>query len=265
VARLEPQGLRHSRHQPAGLDRPQRLARMHPHAQSRSRRTLQNGGRRREGRTLRRTQSRHRAPLRRAVARSRRWRTRRPVRGNHHGKPDRMDSDGGHLAAHFVSGGPRLPARRGAPDERGSAARCAMIAGVEGSAVLSALLLLLPWDAPAADDLAGAVRELARKTVALAGPGEPVWVSWSTLAPLASGDFNQARVAFDAVGREPGGRISEIAPVVDARLTFSGNPSQFLLVEEARKGDDIQVWIAFWKRPAPTGTPAGRALTLEKK
>src|ERR1035437_142514 len=76
-----------------------------------------------------------------------------------------MDSDGGHLAAHFVSGGPRLPARRGAPDERGSAARCAMIAGVKGSAVLSALLLLLPWDAPAAYDLAGAVRELARKTV----------------------------------------------------------------------------------------------------
>jgi hypothetical protein len=140
-----------------------------------------------------------------------------------------------------------------------------MIAGVKGSAVLSALLLLLPWDAPAADDLAGAVRELARKTVALAGRGEPVSVSWSNLAPLASGDFNQARVAFDAVVREAGGRISEIAPVVDARLTFSGNPSQFLLVEEARKGDDIQVWIAFWKRPAPTGTPAGRALTLEKK
>src|ERR1017187_6142528 len=101
-----------------------------------------------------------------------------------------MDSDGGHLAAHFVSGGPRLPARRGAPDERGSAARCAMIAGVKGSAVLSALLLLLPWDAPAAYDLAGAVRELARKTVALAGRGEPVSVSWSNLAPLASGDFN---------------------------------------------------------------------------
>jgi hypothetical protein len=37
-----------------------------------------------------------------------------------------------------------------------------MIAGVKGSAVLSALLMLLPWDAPAADDLAGAVRELAR-------------------------------------------------------------------------------------------------------
>src|SRR5450759_5628855 len=73
-----------------------------------------------------------------------------------------------------------------------------MIAGVKGSAVLSALLILLPLDAPAADDLGGAVRELARKTVAFAGRGEPVSVSWRNLAPLASGDFNQARLAPDA-------------------------------------------------------------------
>ena len=49
-----------------------------------------------------------------------------------------------------------------------------MIAGVNGSAVLSALLILLPWDAWAADDMAGAVGELARKNVVLAGRGEPV-------------------------------------------------------------------------------------------
>ena len=140
-----------------------------------------------------------------------------------------------------------------------------MIAGVKGSAVLSALLLLLPRDAPAADDLVGAVRELARKTVALAGRGEPVSVSWHNLAPLASGDFNQARLAFDAAVREAGGRVSEIAPLVDARLTVSGNPSQFLLVEEAHKGEDLQVWIASWKRPAPAGAPAVSSLTLEKK
>src|SRR5258708_12966769 len=84
-----------------------------------------------------------------------------------------MDSDGGGLAAGFVSGRSRLPARCAAVDERGHAARCAMIAGVEGSAVLSALLILLPWSARAADDMAGAGRELARKTAALAGRGEP--------------------------------------------------------------------------------------------
>jgi len=140
-----------------------------------------------------------------------------------------------------------------------------MIAGVKGSAVLSALLILLPWDAWAADDMAGAIRELARKTVAFAGRGEPVSVSWRNLSSLASGDFNQARNAFDTALREAGARPSEIAPVVDARLTVSGNLSQFLIVEEARKGDDRQVWIASWKRPAPTGAPAGSILTLEKK
>jgi hypothetical protein len=140
-----------------------------------------------------------------------------------------------------------------------------MIAGVKGSAVLSALLILLPSGAWAADDLAGAVGELARKTVALAGRGEPVSVSWRNLSPLASGDFGQVRSAFDAALREAGGRVSEIASVVDARLTVSGNSSQFLLVEEARKGDYAQVWIASWKRPAATGTPAGSIVTLEKK
>jgi hypothetical protein len=147
-----------------------------------------------------------------------------------------------------------------------------MIAGVKGSAVLSALLILLPWDAWAADDMAGAVGELARKTVVLAGRGEPISVSWRNLSPLASGDFNQVRSAFDAALREAGARVSEnddrpggLSHPVDARLTVSGNPSRFLLVEEARRGDDRQVWIASWKRPAPTGTPAGSILTLEKK
>ena len=143
-----------------------------------------------------------------------------------------------------------------------------MIAGVKGSAVLSALLILVPWDAWAADDMAGAVGELARKTVVLAGRGEPVPVSWRNLSPLAAGDFNQVRSAFDAALREAGARVSEKedkpggpSHLVEVRLTVSGNPSQFLLVEEARKGDDRQVWIASWKRP----TPAGSILTLEKK
>src|ERR1039457_4471643 len=95
-----------------------------------------------------------------------------------------MDSDGGGFAAHFVPGRSRLPARRVTSDEcagqarrpillwGGNESRCAIIAGVKGSAVLSALLILLPRDAWAADDMAGAVGELARKTVALAGRGE---------------------------------------------------------------------------------------------
>ena len=115
-----------------------------------------------------------------------------------------------------------------------------MIAGVKGSAVLSALLILLPWDAWAADDMAGAVRELARRTAAFAGRGEPVSVSWRNLSPLNSGDFRQVRSAFDAALREAGARVSEKEDrpgglsYVDARLTVSGNSSQFLLVEEAR-------------------------------
>src|SRR5450755_1201844 len=119
-----------------------------------------------------------------------------------------MDSDGGHLAPGFVSGGSRLLAWRDTSDERGHAARCAMIAGVKGPAVLCALLILLHWDAQAADDMAGAVRELARKTVALAGRGELVSVSWRNVSTPA-GDFNRARVVFDAAVREAGGRTEE--------------------------------------------------------
>ena len=180
-----------------------------------------------------------------------------------------MDSDGGDLAADLVPGGSRLPARRDAVDEQrdrpgGLSHRCVIIAGVKGSAVLSALLILLPWGARAADDVAGAVRELARKTVALAGRGEPVSISWRNLSSLSSGDFNQVRTAFDGAVRDAGGRVSEIAPLVEVRLTLSGNPSQFLMVAEARKGEDRQVWIASWKRTAPA-PPAGSALTVEKK
>ena len=119
------------------------------------------------------------------------------------------------LAADFVPRRSRLPARRDAPDEcdeRGHATRCAMIAGVKGSAVLSALLILLPWSARAADDMAGAVRELARKTVALAGRGEPVSVTWRNLSSLPSGDFNQARMAFEAALRDAGVRAERRRP-----------------------------------------------------
>jgi hypothetical protein len=140
-----------------------------------------------------------------------------------------------------------------------------MIAGVNGwLAVLSALLVLLPRDAPAADDLSGAVRELARKTVAYAGRGEPVSLDWRNLSSLGSADFSQARAAFDSAFRDAGGRASEIAPVAEGRLTISENQSQVLIVEEVRKGDDRQVWIASWKRSV-TAAPSGAGMSLEKK
>jgi hypothetical protein len=51
---------------------------------------------------------------------------------------------------------------------------------------------------------------------------------------------------------------------VEARVTLSENASQYLLVEEASKGDEHQVWIASWKRnDAAAALPAG--LALEKK
>ena len=140
-----------------------------------------------------------------------------------------------------------------------------MIAGVNGwLAVFSALLVFLPQDARAADDLSGAVRELARKTVAYAGRGEPVSLSWRDLSSLGSAGFNQARTAFEAALREAGGRASEIAPVVEGRFTVSENQSQILIVEEVRKGDERQVWIASWKRIAAV-PPTAAGMSLEKK
>jgi len=68
----------------------------------------------------------------------------------------------------------------------------------------------------------------------LAGRGEPVSVSWRNLSPLAAGDFNQVRSAFDAALRQAGARVSEKedkpggpSHLVEVRLTVSGNPSQF--------------------------------------
>jgi hypothetical protein len=139
-----------------------------------------------------------------------------------------------------------------------------MIAAVKGwHAVLSALLLFLPRGANAADDLNQATRELARQTAALAGKGEPVAVEWRNASSLGAMGLAQARGAFEAALREAGGRIAEDAPPAEAQITLSENPTQFLLVEEARKGDDHHVWIAAWKRA--TAAPAAPAVTLQRK
>ena len=132
-------------------------------------------------------------------------------------------------------------------------------------AVLSALLFFLPRSAAAAEDLGGAARELARKTAAFAGRGEPVSASWRNVSSLGSSDFNQVRGLFETALREAGARPGNTA-AAEAQITVSENRSQFLMVEEARKGDERQVWIAAWPRVTPAAAGAATpGIALEKK
>src|SRR5690348_3945078 len=115
-----------------------------------------------------------------------------------------------------------------------------------------AALLALLWIAPpagAADDLESATRELARKTAIAAGR-DPVAVSWRNLSTLGSAAAAQARAVFDST---LGTRIG--VPIAEAQITISENATSFLLVEEFRKGDDRQVWMASWKRSVSTSAP----------
>ena len=142
-----------------------------------------------------------------------------------------------------------------------------MIAAVKGwHAAWAALLFCLQPGARAADDLAGAARELAHKTAAFTGRGEPVSVAWRNVSSLGSAVFSQARSTFEMAVRDAGDRVTEVAPVAELHLTLSENQTQYLMVEEARKGDERQVWIAWWKR-AESRAPASSApgVTLEKK
>jgi hypothetical protein len=142
-----------------------------------------------------------------------------------------------------------------------------MISAVKGwPAVFSALLFFIPPGATAAEDLNGAVRELARKTAGLAGRGEPVSVAWRNISSLSSSELERARGAFEIAVRETGARVSEVAPVAEARITLGESATQYLLVEEIRKGDDRQVWIAAWKRTEPAAAAVTAAgIVLDKK
>jgi len=138
-----------------------------------------------------------------------------------------------------------------------------MIAAVKGcSAAAAALLLCVARHARAADDLSGAARELARKTAAFTGRNDPVSVTWRNLSSLGSAELGQARSTFEAALRDAGARLAETGAPAEARITLSENQSQYLMVEEARKGDEHQVWMAFWRR-ASAGIAGG--VTLEKK
>jgi hypothetical protein len=139
-----------------------------------------------------------------------------------------------------------------------------MIAAVKGSpAAFTALLFFLPAAATAAQDLSGAARELARKTAAFAGKGDTVSVACRDLSSQRPAALGELRRIFEAALSEAGLRLSETG-AVEAHLTLSEDQSQFLLVEEARKGDDRQVWIAWWKREAAADRMPAR-VALDKK
>ena len=127
-----------------------------------------------------------------------------------------------------------------------------MIAAVKRwHAVLCALPFFIQPGARAADDVNGAAHDLACQTAAFTGPGQPVSVDYRNVSSLGPAGIGQARGAFEAALKEAGLRVSDVAPVAELRLTLSENQSQYLLVEEARKGDARQVWMAAWKRAAP--------------
>jgi len=132
------------------------------------------------------------------------------------------------------------------------------------SAAFPALLLLAAHGAFAADDLKGAARELARKTAAFAGAGQPVSVVWRNLSSLGAAELKDARDAFEPAFKSAGGTLGEAGAAVEARITLSENASQYLLAEEARKGDERQVWLAAWTRAA-AGSALTGGVTLEKK
>jgi len=140
-----------------------------------------------------------------------------------------------------------------------------MIAAVNGRHAAWAALLL--WAAPlasAAENLDGAARELAAKTALLAGAGTPVSVTCRNVSSLDSADAARLRAAFEKLLQQAGGRLGQGPAAVDVSLTMSESATDYLLVEEARKGDERTVWIAAWKRAA-AGQPAVAGVGLEKK
>jgi len=137
-----------------------------------------------------------------------------------------------------------------------------MIAAVTGrNAAWAAFLMVFPLAASAADDPAAAARELAAKTAGLAGGGAGAALTWRNASSLGTAEAGQVRAIFETALRQAGGRIGEPA-ALDVRLTISENSTQYLLVEDVRRGEERQVWIAAWARNEPVRrhTPAGVAL-----
>jgi hypothetical protein len=136
-----------------------------------------------------------------------------------------------------------------------------MIAGVNGWQAVLAAFCLVARAATAADDLNGAAREMAAKTALLAGAGTPVSLAWHNRSSLGPAEFDQIRAAFEAALRQGGVRVADPGAALEVHLTISENSLQYLLVEEARKGDDRHVWMAAWKRgEAPLSGAIGISL-----
>src|SRR6516165_1246958 len=126
-------------------------------------------------------------------------------------------------------------------------------------AALAAILFLVPRFSPAAEDVAGAVKDLIRRTEAFLGPRVSVKVSYSNISSLADAELAGIRREFEASFPEaPEGTPAEI------RITVSENQSQYLLTEEIRKGEESRVWISGWNRPPASAAP-GFGLTMEKR
>jgi hypothetical protein len=136
-----------------------------------------------------------------------------------------------------------------------------MIAAVKGWCAALSALVLSASGARAADDLNGAAVTLARKTAAFAGRGEAVSLSYRNISSLGSAELGQMRTVFEAALRDAGCRPVDSAAVTDARISISESASQYLLVEEARKGEDRQIFFASWTRAAAAlAKPGGIAL-----
>jgi hypothetical protein len=126
-------------------------------------------------------------------------------------------------------------------------------------AALAAILFLFPGFSSAAEELPNAVRELARRTAAFLGARPSAKISYSNVSSLADAELAGVRREFEASFSEAGeGTPAEI------RLTLSENQSQYLLIEEIRKGEDSRVWITGWNRPAAVAA-SGFGLTMDKK
>jgi len=139
-----------------------------------------------------------------------------------------------------------------------------MIAAVKWWYAAVSALLLLASGARAADDLNGAAAVLARKMAAFAGRGESIAVSYRNVSSLGSAELGQMRTAFEAGLRDAGCRPVDSIAVTEARVSISEDASQYLLVGEARKGEDRQVFFAFWTRAAASLAKPG-AIALDRK
>jgi hypothetical protein len=140
----------------------------------------------------------------------------------------------------------------------------AVLTALPVHAVLSALLLLCPRAALAAEDLSGAAREIAAKAVLLAGAGAPIAVEFRDVSSLGSAGLSQVRAAFENAVRVAGGHIADSSSAVDIHLTVSEDLVRYLLVAEVHRGDERQVWIAGWKR-APQTYERNGSISIEKR